>query len=47
MNELTDKPFGVNLPLLFTREPRVVDLVAKSGVRFVTTSAGSPANPLA
>ena len=30
MKELTDKPFGVNLPLLFIREPRVVDLVAKS-----------------
>jgi enoyl-[acyl-carrier protein] reductase II len=44
--ELTDKPFGVNLPLLFIREPRVVDLVAKSGVRFVTTSAGSPAKLL-
>lgn len=46
MKELTDKPFGVNLPLLFIRESRVVDLVAKSGVKFVTTSAGSPAKLL-
>ena len=46
MKALTDKPFGVNLPLLFIREPRVVDLVAKSGVKFVTTSAGSPAKLL-
>ncbi len=46
MKDLTDKPFGVNLPLLFIREPRVVDLVAKSGVKFVTTSAGSPAKLL-
>ena len=46
MKTLTDKPFGVNLPLLFIREPRVVDLVAKSGVKFVTTSAGSPAKLL-
>jgi enoyl-[acyl-carrier protein] reductase II len=46
MRALTDKPFGVNLPLLFIREPRVVDLVAKSGVKFVTTSAGSPAKLL-
>ena len=46
MKELTDKPFGVNLPLLFIREPRVVDLVAGSGVKFVTTSAGSPAKLL-
>jgi len=43
---LTDKPFGVNLPLLFIREPRIVDLVAKSGVKFVSTSAGSPAKLL-
>jgi enoyl-[acyl-carrier protein] reductase II len=42
MRELTDKPFGVNLPILFIREPRIVDLVAASGVKFVTTSAGSP-----
>jgi enoyl-[acyl-carrier protein] reductase II len=42
MKELTDKPFGVNLPILFIREPRIVDLVAASGVKFVTTSAGSP-----
>jgi enoyl-[acyl-carrier protein] reductase II len=46
MRELTDKPFGVNLPLLFIREPRIVDLVARSGVKFVTTSAGSPAKLL-
>jgi enoyl-[acyl-carrier protein] reductase II len=46
MRELTDKPFGVNLPLLFIREPRIVDLVASSGVTFVTTSAGSPAKLL-
>lgn len=46
MKELTDRPFGVNLPLLFIREPRVVNLVAKSGVKFVTTSAGSPAKLL-
>ena len=46
MRELTDKPFGVNLPLLFIRDPRIVDLVAASGVKFVTTSAGSPAKLL-
>jgi enoyl-[acyl-carrier protein] reductase II len=46
MRELTDKPFGVNLPLLFIREPRIVELVARSGVKFVTTSAGSPARLL-
>ncbi|HEY4892643.1 MAG TPA: nitronate monooxygenase, partial [Reyranella sp.] len=30
----------------FIREPRIVDLVAESGVKFVTTSAGSPAKLL-
>lgn len=43
MRELTDKPFGVNLPLLFLRDPKIVDYVIESGVKFVTTSAGSPA----
>lgn len=46
MKQLTDKPFGVNLPILFIKEPRVVDLVARSGVKFVSTSAGSPAKLL-
>src|SRR5258708_3954814 len=46
MKELTSKPFGVTLPLLFIRDPRLVDLVAASGVKFVTTSAGSPAKLL-
>lgn len=46
MRELTDRPFGVNLPLLFLRDPRTVELVAASGVKFVTTSAGSPAKLL-
>lgn len=46
MKDLTDKPFGVNLPILFIKEPRIVDLVARSGVKFVSTSAGSPAKLL-
>jgi enoyl-[acyl-carrier protein] reductase II len=46
MRELTDRPFAVNLPLLFIRDPRLVDRVAQSGVKFVTTSAGSPAKLL-
>ncbi len=46
MKQLTTKPFGVNLPILFIKEPRVVDLVARSGVKFVSTSAGSPAKLL-
>jgi enoyl-[acyl-carrier protein] reductase II len=42
MRDLTDKPFGVNLALLFLRDERMVDTVIDAGVKFVTTSAGSP-----
>ncbi len=43
MRELTDKPFGVNIAQAFVRDPEViVDFVIDQGVRFVTTSAGSP-----
>ena len=42
MRDLTDKPFGVNIAQLFVRDPNIVDFVAGQGVRFVTTSAGSP-----
>lgn len=43
MKDLTDAPFGVNLPILFLRDPAMLDFVCNSGVKFVTTSAGSPA----
>jgi enoyl-[acyl-carrier protein] reductase II len=43
MRTLTDKPFGVNLALMFLRSENMVDMVIDEGVRFVTTSAGSPA----
>lgn len=43
MRDLTDKPFGVNIAQAFVREPEIiVDFVIDQGVRFVTTSAGSP-----
>jgi enoyl-[acyl-carrier protein] reductase II len=43
MAELTDQPFGVNLPLLFLRDDSMVRFVVENGVKFVTTSAGNPA----
>jgi enoyl-[acyl-carrier protein] reductase II len=43
MSELTKNPFGVNLPILFLQDESIVDFVAECGVKFVTTSAGSPA----
>jgi enoyl-[acyl-carrier protein] reductase II len=36
-------PFGVNLPILFLRDDSMLKFVCESGVKFVTTSAGSPA----
>ena len=42
MSELTDQPFGVNLPLLFLRDESMVEFCVQHGVKFVTTSAGDP-----
>jgi len=43
MRDLTDKPFGVNIAQAFVADPtEIVEFVIAQGVRFVTTSAGSP-----
>ena len=43
MKDLTDRPFGVNIAQAFVSDPAaIVDFVIGQGVRFVTTSAGSP-----
>ena len=42
MKELTDKPFGVNIAQAFVRDPQIAQFVIDQGVKFVTTSAGSP-----
>jgi enoyl-[acyl-carrier protein] reductase II len=34
--------FGVNIAQAFVRDPTIVEFVANEGVKFVTTSAGSP-----
>ncbi len=38
----TDKPFGVNIPLLYPEIDKIVDIVINSGVKIVFTSAGNP-----
>jgi enoyl-[acyl-carrier protein] reductase II len=43
MDDLTDRPWGVNIAQRFVRDPHLVDKVIAAGVRFVTTSAGDPA----
>lgn len=42
VRELTERPVGANIALLFNRDLAVVDLLSANGVRFVTTSAGDP-----
>jgi len=42
MADLTDRPFGVNLPLLFLQDDSMVEFCVSHGVKFVTTSAGDP-----
>jgi enoyl-[acyl-carrier protein] reductase II len=39
----TGLPFGVNLPLRFLKDDAMLRFVCSAGLRFVTTSAGSPA----
>jgi enoyl-[acyl-carrier protein] reductase II len=43
MRDLTDAPFGVNLPILFLKDDAMLRFICAAGVKFVTTSAGSPA----
>ncbi|OBG32813.1 2-nitropropane dioxygenase [Mycobacterium alsense] len=43
VRDLTDRPVGANIALLFNRDPAVIDLLVAGGIRFVTTSAGDPA----
>ncbi|MEP1471001.1 MAG: nitronate monooxygenase [Halieaceae bacterium] len=42
MRELTDKPFGMNVALSYVKGTNVVDFVIEQGIKFVTTSSGSP-----
>ncbi|MFZ4563206.1 MAG: NAD(P)H-dependent flavin oxidoreductase [Bacteroidales bacterium] len=39
----TDKPFGVNIPLLFPRIEQQLEIIIREGVKIVFTSAGNPA----
>lgn len=44
MRDLTDKPWGVNIPQLLIRNgPEILDFIVDHGVSFVSTSAGDPA----
>ncbi|MBK25162.1 MAG: nitronate monooxygenase [Halobacteriovorax sp.] len=41
-NSLTDKPMGVNIPLLYEKAPEQIQTALDSGIRIFFTSAGSP-----
>lgn len=40
--EATNKPFGVNVPLMYPEIETIMDIIAEEGVKIVFTSAGSP-----
>ena len=42
MREATDKPWGVNVPLMYPENDRLIDLLITEKVGVVFTSAGSP-----
>lgn len=42
MRQLTDKPFGMNVALSYVKGHNFIDFVIEQGIKFVTTSSGSP-----
>ncbi len=42
MREKTDKPFGMNVALSYVKGTNIIDFVIEQGIKFVTTSSGSP-----
>ncbi len=38
----TDKPFGVNVPMLYPNIVEIMDIIVEEGVKIVFTSAGNP-----
>lgn len=38
----TDKPFGVNIPLIYPQIEEIMNIVVEEGVKIVFTSAGNP-----
>lgn len=42
MNAATDKPWGINIPLMYPEIERLIEIIIEKGVKIVFTSAGSP-----
>ena len=43
MKQATDRPWGVNVPLLYPEVDKLIDIIIEEGVKVVFTSAGNPA----
>ena len=42
MKAATDKPWGINIPLMYPEIDKLMDIIISEGVKIVFTSAGSP-----
>ena len=42
IKEATDKPWGVNLPLMYPQIDSLIDMIIEEGCKIIFTSAGSP-----
>ena len=42
MRQLTNQPFGMNVALSYVKGLNIIDFVIEQGIKFVTTSSGSP-----
>ena len=42
MNAATDKPWGINIPLMYPEIERLIEIIIEKDVKIVFTSAGSP-----
>ena len=42
MKQATDKPWGINVPLMYPEIDRLMDIIIEEGVKIVFSSAGSP-----
>ncbi|MDR0227947.1 MAG: nitronate monooxygenase [Flavobacteriaceae bacterium] len=40
--QATDKPFGVNIPMLYPNVEEIINIIIEEGVKIVFTSAGNP-----
>jgi enoyl-[acyl-carrier protein] reductase II len=41
-NKATNKPFGVNVPMLYPEIEKIIDIIVEENVKIVFTSAGNP-----